>query len=51
MRSAIALDKLYMVCTETVKAKPIENDSVFINYKNTIFFSVIWLDNMEIFVK
>ena len=34
-----------MVCEETVKAKPTENDSGFIIFPNKIQFSVIWLDS------
>ena len=42
--SSIALDKVDLVCIETDKAKPTENDSGFITYSNTVYFSAIWLD-------
>ena len=45
MSSDIALDKVDLVCAETVKAKPTVNDSGVITYSNTIYFSGIWLDN------
>ena len=45
MRSAISLDKVNLVCTETVNKKPTRNDSGFITYLNTIYFSSKWLNN------
>ena len=45
MRSAIALDKVDLVCEENVKAKSTGNDLGFIAYSNTINLSVIRLDN------
>ena len=42
MRSTIALDKLDLVCAETIKAKPDENYSVFITYSEKLFSYFIW---------
>ena len=44
LRSEIALDKVDLVCEETVKVKPTRNNSGFITYPNTIYVDVIWLD-------
>ena len=46
MSSEIALYNFDLKCAETVKSKPTRNGSVFITYSNTIYFSVIWLDNI-----
>ena len=40
LRSSITLNKVYLVCVETVKAKPTEIDSGFITYLSTIYFLV-----------
>ena len=45
MRPAIALDKVGLVCAETVKAKPTGNNSGYTTYANTISYYGIWLDN------
>ena len=45
LRPEISLDKVDLVCEETVKNKPTRNDSGFITYSNTIYFYGIWLDN------
>ena len=45
MQSAIELDKVDLVCAETVKSKPTVNYSGFITYSNTIDFSGKWFDN------
>ena len=45
MCSAIALDKVDLVCAETVEAKPTGNDSGFITYSNKIYVYGVWLDN------
>ena len=42
MRSTIALDKLDLVCAETIKAKPDGNYSVFITYSERLFSDFIW---------
>ena len=46
MCSVIALDKVDLVCVETVKDKPTGNDSGFITYSITICFLGIQLDNI-----
>ena len=45
MCTAIALDKIYLVCTDTVREKYTVNDAGFITYSNKIYFSCYWLDN------
>ena len=45
MCSAITLDKVDLVCAETIKNKPTGNHSGFITYSNKIYFSGIWLYN------
>ena len=40
LRSEITLDKVDLECAYTVKYKPTGNNSVFINYSNTIYFLV-----------
>ena len=45
LHSEVALDKVELVCEETVKSKPTGNDSGFIIYLNPIYSSVIWLEN------
>ena len=40
--SVLALDKVDLVCAETIKAKPTVNNSGFITYSNQIYFSSIW---------
>ena len=39
------LDKVDLVCAETVKSKPNGKYSGFVHYSNTIYFPYIWLDN------
>ena len=45
LHSAISLDKADLGCAVTIKARHTRNDSGFINYSNTIKFSIKWLDN------
>ena len=45
IHSAIPLEKVDLVCAETVKSKSTGNDSCFIMYLNIIYFYVIQLDN------
>ena len=44
MCSAIVLDKVDLVCIETIESKTTGNNSGFIIYSNTINVSSIWLD-------
>ena len=46
MSSAIALDKVELVCTESVKPKSTRNDLVFIAYSNIIYIAGISLYNI-----
>ena len=45
LRSTIALEKVNLDCSETVKSKPTRNDSGFIISSNTINFDSKWLYN------
>ena len=42
MSSEIVLDKVDLVCAETVRDKATLNDSGFITYSRTIYFASIW---------
>ena len=48
LHSAIALDKVDLEFSETVKAKPTKNNSGFITYSNTISFSSNFLEKVAI---
>ena len=43
LRSEIELDKVDLVCAETVKPKPTGSNSSFITYAITSYFSGVWL--------
>ena len=51
MRAAITLDKVDLVCADTVRSKPAENDAGFVTYSKTKYFSSLCLDNYVYLIK
>ena len=45
--AAIKMYEVDLECAETVKARPTGNDSCFITYSNTLYFSGILLHNID----